>query len=228
MTRVIKRYANRKLYDTKAKKYLKLDDVARFIRRGEEIQVIDNETKQDATSVVLSSIILHSAKRDESVLPDTMLVDLIQQRGEAVMDAVKKSVTAGVEAAGLVQQEVEKRFKEAIEKGREQADSAAAIVESVGFMLEEFMTQVRQTAAEAVEENLTRLLASMNVPTRQEIERLEASVDELGRQIERLMKKARAKSRKKNASATVKKKRAPAKTRKLKKARTTSGRARKK
>jgi len=196
MARVIKKYANRKLYDTRAKRYLTLDDIARLVQQDEQIQVIDNDTKQDVTNVVLSSIILDSAKKEESMLPDTMLIDLIQKRGEAVMASVKKSVAAGVGAAELVQQEVEKRIKEALEKGREQADSVAAIAESLEFMFKDLRARIQKTVEETVEKNLTRLLASLNIPTRHEIQKLEASVNQLSQQIGQLTKKATAKSKK--------------------------------
>jgi polyhydroxyalkanoate synthesis repressor PhaR len=194
MARVIKKYANRKLYDTTAKKYLTLDDIARLVQQGEQIQVIDNDTKQDVTSVVLSSIILDSAKKEASILPDTMLIGLIQKRGEVMVETVKKSVAAGVEAAEFVQQEMEKRIKEAIEKGREQADSVKAIAESLEFMFKDLRARMQKTVEETVENNLTRLLASMNIPTRQEIQKLEASVNQLSQQIGQLTKKMTAKS----------------------------------
>jgi len=194
MARVIKKYANRKLYDTTAKKYLTLDGIAQLVQQGEPIQVIDNDTKQDVTNVVLSSIILDGAKKEASILPDTMLIDLIQKRGEVVMETVKKSMAAGVEAAEFVQQEMEKRIKEAIEKGQEQADMVKAIAESLEFMFKDLRARVQKTVEETVENNLTRLLASMNIPTRQEIHKLEASVNQLSQQIGQFTKKMTAKT----------------------------------
>lgn len=204
MTRLIKRYANRKLYDTKAKRYLTLDDVAELIQRGESIRVMDNETGQDVTNVVLSSIILERAKRDESILSDALLIEMIQKRGEAVVEAVKKSVAAGMGAAEMIQQEIEKRLKEAMEKGREQADSAAAIAESLGFMLKELVTQTQKTVEQTIEKNLTRLLASMNIPTRQEVAELEAQVERLTQRVEALTTPRRTTKKKSVARAAKK------------------------
>lgn len=194
MARVIKKYANRKLYDTTAKKYLNLDDVARLIQQGEQIQVIDNDTQQDVTNVVLSSIILDSAKKEASVLPDTMLINLIQRRGEAMMETFKKSVAAGVEAAGFVQQEIEKRLREAFEKSREQADSLKAFAESLEFIFKDLGVRVQKTVEETIEKNMTRLLATMNIPTRQEVQKLEATVNQLSQQIGQLTKKLTVKT----------------------------------
>jgi len=56
-TRVIKRYANRKLYDTRESCYVTLREVAEFVRHGEEVQIIDNRSKEDLTSITLAQII---------------------------------------------------------------------------------------------------------------------------------------------------------------------------
>lgn len=203
MVRIIKKYANRKLYDPSAKTYLTLDDVAQLVQQGETVQVIDNTNGQDITNVVLSSIILESAKKEEAVVPDTMLIGLIQKRGEAVMETLKKSVAAGVEAAEIVQKEVEKRIKGAIEKGREQADSLAAIAESLEFMAKDLVTRMQKTIEETIAKNLSSVLASMDIPSRRELERLETSINVLSQQVERLAHQSTNRSRKQKATQTV-------------------------
>lgn len=200
MTRIIKKYANRKLYDPTAKKYMTLEDVAQLVQQGETIQVIDNTNGQDITNVVLSSIILESAKKEEAVVPDTMLIGLIQKRGEAVMETLKKSVAAGVEAAEIVQKEVEKRIKGALEKGREQADTVAAIIESIQFMAKDVTARVQKAVEETVSNSLSGLLASMDIPSRRELERLETSINVLSQQVERLVRQSANKARKQTST----------------------------
>jgi len=60
--RVIKRYANRKLYDTRESCYVTLPQIAEFVRAGEDVQIIDNRTKENLTSVTLAQIIYESEK----------------------------------------------------------------------------------------------------------------------------------------------------------------------
>jgi polyhydroxyalkanoate synthesis regulator protein len=55
--RIIKRYSNRKLYDTKDSRYVTLLQIAEMVRSGEEVQIIDNNTKDDLTEVTLAQII---------------------------------------------------------------------------------------------------------------------------------------------------------------------------
>lgn len=65
-TRLIKRYANRKLYDTEASRYVTLDQIAKLIRGGEDVRIVDNGTKQDITEVTLAQIVYEEAKSGES------------------------------------------------------------------------------------------------------------------------------------------------------------------
>jgi polyhydroxyalkanoate synthesis repressor PhaR len=74
---VIKKYENRRLYDTAASRYVNLDDVARMVRDGTEVQVVDARTGEDLTRVILTQIIMEDAKGHESGLPLDLLRKLI-------------------------------------------------------------------------------------------------------------------------------------------------------
>jgi polyhydroxyalkanoate synthesis repressor PhaR len=75
---IIKRYSNRKLYNTAQKKYITLDELASLIRSGEEIQVIDNQSGEDLTTLTLTQIILESEKKHQSGLPNSILTHIIK------------------------------------------------------------------------------------------------------------------------------------------------------
>jgi polyhydroxyalkanoate synthesis repressor PhaR len=94
-TKIIKRYSNRKLYDTERSKYVTLDEIAQMIKAGEEVTIIDNESKEDLTSVTLTQIIFEEEKR-ESRMPLGMLRNLIQTGGDALQEFFDKSVKAPV------------------------------------------------------------------------------------------------------------------------------------
>jgi len=64
--RVIKRYANRKLYDTRESRYVTLPQIAELVRLGEDVQIIDNRTKENLTSVTMAQIIYESEKSAEA------------------------------------------------------------------------------------------------------------------------------------------------------------------
>jgi len=83
--RVIKRYSNRKLYDTKDSRYVTLLQIAEMVRGGEEVQIIDNNTKDDLTEVTLAQIIYEEKKANSRTVPLQTLKELIHQRTEKVI-----------------------------------------------------------------------------------------------------------------------------------------------
>jgi polyhydroxyalkanoate synthesis repressor PhaR len=80
--RVIKRYSNRKLYDTHSSKYVTLLQIADMIRAGDQVQIIDNRTKEDKTEVTLALIISEELKNSPGGIPLTTLRALIRQDSE--------------------------------------------------------------------------------------------------------------------------------------------------
>ena len=113
MAYVVKRYANRKLYDTRTKRYLTLEEVAVLVRSGEDVRVEDADSGEDLTGQVLTKIIADENRKGGAMLvPPKILVDLIQRPGEAVFDAVRNSVNAGQRTVGQVSGEVGRIFEE--------------------------------------------------------------------------------------------------------------------
>lgn len=93
-SRVIKRYANRKLYDTTDSRYVTLQQIAVFVREGEEVTIIDNTTKEDLTNVTLAQIIYEeeksAAEGKRAVASVGTLRQLIQQSGERLMTSLRE------------------------------------------------------------------------------------------------------------------------------------------
>jgi polyhydroxyalkanoate synthesis repressor PhaR len=83
--RIIKRYSNRKLYDTKDSRYVTLLQIAEMVRGGEEVQIIDNNTKDDLTEVTLAQIIYEEQKAHSRNVPLQTLKELIHTRTEKVL-----------------------------------------------------------------------------------------------------------------------------------------------
>lgn len=84
--RIIKKYENRRLYDTAASRYVNLEDVARLVREGADVQVIDARTGEDLTRVILTQIIVEDAKGRDSGLPLDLLRQLVQASDRATHD----------------------------------------------------------------------------------------------------------------------------------------------
>ena len=111
MSYVIKRYSNRKLYDTQESRYVTLDELEEIIRAGKEISVVDVSTGEDLTSVTLAQIILENERSRSAGLPTAFLHQLIKH-GEAWQDFVQKSMKSSLEGIMSSQREAERVFRE--------------------------------------------------------------------------------------------------------------------
>ena len=89
-TRIIKRYANRKLYDTEHSRYVTLDQISEMIRAGDDVKIVDNKTKEDLTTVTLAQIIFEEEKKQRSFLPLNAMRNIIQSGGEWFAEAQRR------------------------------------------------------------------------------------------------------------------------------------------
>lgn len=90
---VIKRYPNRKLYDTEAKRYVTLDQIAEMIQARKDVLVIDHETGEDLTNLTLSQIIFEQEKKGAGFLQRSLLANLIRAGGDT-LDQMRRALTA--------------------------------------------------------------------------------------------------------------------------------------
>ncbi len=91
--RVIKRYANRKMYDTARSCYVTLEEVAEMVRAGVEVAVIDNKTKADLTEFTLTQALLDAERRRRGSVPLPGLRDLLAQGGDFLHKRVAEPVS---------------------------------------------------------------------------------------------------------------------------------------
>jgi polyhydroxyalkanoate synthesis repressor PhaR len=111
MAYVIKRYSNRKLYDTQESRYVTLEEIEEMIRAGKEIAVVDAASGEDLTSVTLAQIILENERNHRATLPTAFLHQLIKH-GEAWQDFVQRSMKSSLEGIVSSQREMERIFQD--------------------------------------------------------------------------------------------------------------------
>jgi polyhydroxyalkanoate synthesis repressor PhaR len=104
---VIKRYSNRKLYDTQESRYVTLEEIEELIRGGKEIAVVDAASGDDLTSVTLAQIILENERSHRAALPTAFLHQLIKH-GEAWQEFVQRSMKSSLEGFVSGQRELER------------------------------------------------------------------------------------------------------------------------
>jgi polyhydroxyalkanoate synthesis repressor PhaR len=107
---VIKKYANRRLYDTSASQYVTLDYVRELVKRGQDFTVIDAKSGDDLTHGVLSQIIFEEEARGENLLPLPFLRQLIQYYGDSLQSVVPSYLQATMDAFAQQQDEMREQF----------------------------------------------------------------------------------------------------------------------
>ena len=117
--KIIKRYQNRKLYDTSDSCYVTLEDIGDMIKMGDEVQIVDNQTKEDLTAVTLAQIIFEEQKKKTNIQPLDTFREIIQSGGEIISDFVSKAVTSGGREIQTVRKIVDENIKPAVEHIRD-------------------------------------------------------------------------------------------------------------
>ncbi len=111
-TVVIKRYGNRRLYNTAASRYVNLDDIAALVRAGKAVQIVDAKTGQDLTRVTLTQIITEDARDKPTGLPLELLRQLIVASDEVRQEFIMWYLKSAFETYQTVQSAVQSRLGE--------------------------------------------------------------------------------------------------------------------
>ena len=111
MPRLVKRYSNRKLYDTSESRYVTLDEIARWVKAGEDVKIVENESGEDLTAVTFAQIILEEERKKNGYLSLPLLRNLIQH-GEAALQGIAATVDRGMEAIRTVPERARERVQE--------------------------------------------------------------------------------------------------------------------
>jgi polyhydroxyalkanoate synthesis repressor PhaR len=134
--RLIKRYNNRKLYDTETRNYITLEGLRELVLSGEEIKVVDNDSDEDLTTVVLSQMILER-ERAGRFLPTGILSNLLRsgsETGRKISTLARPFVTAGTNALPqgirqFLEQEIERTFKFWLDLAQNNEDDVLRLLE---------------------------------------------------------------------------------------------------
>jgi polyhydroxyalkanoate synthesis repressor PhaR len=144
--RIIKRYANRKLYDTEHSRYVTLDQISEMIRNGDDVKIVDNKTKEDLTTVTLAQIIFEEEKKQRSFLPLGAMRNIIQSGGEwfaeaqrrvqSILPGKRKDGEGEAGETGAEPSGNEQQAEAATSTGDEASDEAAAKKKSLAALRE--------------------------------------------------------------------------------------------
>jgi polyhydroxyalkanoate synthesis repressor PhaR len=170
MTVLIKRYANRKLYNTATSRYITLKGIAELIEADEEVRVIDNETGEDITSVALSQILVDHEREGRGV-SRPLLSGLLQRGGDVLYGALRRGVGDASEGLGELQRNMRRLVrKRDDESGR----------------LSDWISQSAPDLEHALQNVVERVFKLLDLPRRSDIDALNRNLDRVAAAIEAL------------------------------------------
>jgi len=193
----IKRYPNRKLYDMEAKQYVTLENIAKIIRDGQDVQVVDHETGDDLTNLTLSQIIFEQEKKKTGFLPRSILTNLIRTGGDT-LDYLRRTLQSGVlhdEDAGepthgeeAKTRELTGQLQQLVASGRLTAGEADGLRAGLNGIQDREANDVGLLAL--LDEQLIGVLHRLNIPTYNELQTLQEQLNDLTEKLESVLEDA--------------------------------------
>jgi polyhydroxyalkanoate synthesis repressor PhaR len=149
---LIKKYANRKLYDTRTSRYITLEGIAQLVRDGHEIKVVDRDDGRDLTQVTLSQVVLEEEKRGPARLVDAG-GEMLHDRGQALLDYVRKTLNVPADLRSQVERRRE-GFESVMDDAIEQTLRRLRIptrkdIDRVNERLDRLSAQIKKNGAMA-------------------------------------------------------------------------------
>jgi polyhydroxyalkanoate synthesis repressor PhaR len=180
---VIKRYPNRKLYDTTAKHYVSLDIISDKIREGEDVQVVDNATGDDVTLMVLAQIIAGQERKQGGFLSLSLLTGWIQAGGETIT-SLRRSMAAQLDILRQVDEEIERRLERLVSRGE--------LTDEEGERLRPLLLARGGSTLEAIhppEQMLESLRSRYRLPSSRDLQVLSEQIDALSKEVDDLRRR---------------------------------------
>jgi polyhydroxyalkanoate synthesis repressor PhaR len=186
---LIKRYANRKLYNTKSSRYITLKGIAELLDEGEEVRVVDNETGEDITSVALSQILVDN-ERSNTRPSQGLLSQIMERGGDVLYDALKKGMGDATDRIG----ELEDRFRRIVHVederssggGPEKSDETSRRDEHERKKLSDWIAYSSPDFDSMVEDAVKRVFRLLDLPRRSDVEDLNRNLERVASAVETL------------------------------------------
>lgn len=178
--KIIKRYTNRKLYDTVESRYVTLDEIAEMIKQGAEVKIVDNRTKDDLTSVTLAQIIFEEEKK-KNQMPLSVLREIIRHPGDALSGFIQKEVGPRVAS---IREEAETRLDKLLRRDEGASGDLKDDLLRAGQRTFEDLQRKADERVKSIVENVVGNLPALGADLTQLTQRLsdlERRIDELER-----------------------------------------------
>lgn len=172
------------MYDTDQKQYITLDQLSDLIKAGEEVIIEDNDTGEDITSSVLSQILSREKPKGENGVHVGILTQLLRKGGDTISGYAKKYTTLWQSVYTMAEDEIDKIVNKLVkEKELSETEGRNLKKELVGYA-----DNIKKWLGERIDKRINEVLNMMNLATKEQVQELQAKIEELGRTVERLEK----------------------------------------
>ena len=191
--KVIKRYSNRRLYDTERSRTITQADLAEMVKHGTRVKVIDNASGKDVTLAVFGRVLLsESSSWENESSSKELLRKIISYGGDESMSVLKNTVLASIGAYHVTKAKAEKIIDDLIQKGDlDKSDRKKAVLEMLN-KAEESTSKWKEKIAKGADrtgQEITKLVKGLNLAKQTDLKKIEAKVDRLSRALKSLEKK---------------------------------------
>ena len=198
--RKIKKYANRKFYDTTEKKYVSLDELAALIKAGEEVAIEDNETGEDLTASVIAQL-LAKDKEGNSKIQSGILADMLRKGGGTVIGYAKRYTALWQNALTMAEDEVDKLVNVLVKDKEISESEGNKLKKELQGYADDFKSWIsdkidqrinadafRKKIGEKIDQQVNEVMKRMNLASKEQILSLTAKIEALTETVEKLEK----------------------------------------
>jgi polyhydroxyalkanoate synthesis repressor PhaR len=175
----IKKYANRKLYDTTDKKYISRVRLSKLIKQGQDVEIIDNETGEDITASIVSSLIATTKGKAGVSVSSGVLIQLFRRGSNAVTDYAKRYLSLWQRSFVMAEDEIDNMVKGLV-KNKEISTSEGNRLkqEIIGYT-----SVIKSWISDTIDRRLKEVLSATNLATKDQVSELRAHIEMLENKI---------------------------------------------
>ncbi len=188
---LIKKYANRKLYDTTDKKYISRVRLSKLIKQGQDVEIIDNETGEDLTASIVSSLIATTRGKAGATVSSGVLIQLFRRGSNAVTDYAKRYMSLWQRSFVMAEDEIDNMVKGLV-KNKEISTSEGNRLkqEIIGYT-----AVIKSWISDTIDRRLKEVLSATNLATKDQVSELRAHIDMLEKKIETIQASAKKRTK---------------------------------
>lgn len=189
--RIIKKYQNRRLYDSKTSRTITLKDIAEFITNGEEIKIIDSKTEKDITNITLSQVIveLEKSKKSEKQAVD-ILKKVIDGSSAAVTDLARKAISESISVFSISKDKVKEVVNKMVKEGKVAREQGTKVTNDIWSAVKTSRNTFTKKLKELMEDKKNKYIK------RDELLKIEKKINSIERKLGEVLKRSRKKKKK--------------------------------